>query len=140
MRLEPLLQQVLDRYPREVKLVFKNFPLARHRFARKAAGAALAADAQGKFWEFHNKLFESYRVINDAKIQDIARELVLDMERFTRDMMSPAIQGLIARDVNNGRKIGVRGIPKVFINGKSLKERSLEGFKQIIDAELRKRK
>lgn len=140
MRLEPLLQQVLDRYPREVKLVFKNFPLARHRFARKAAGAALAADAQAKFWEFHNRLFESYRVINDAKIQDIARELDLDMERFTRDMMSPAIQDLIARDVSNGRKIGVRGIPRVFINGKSLKKRSLEGFKQMIEAELRKRK
>jgi predicted DsbA family dithiol-disulfide isomerase len=131
---------VLDRYPREVKLVFKNFPLASHRFARKAAGAALAAHAQGKFWEFHNKLFESYRVINDAKIQDIARELGLDMERFTKDMMSPAIQDLIARDVNNGRKIGVRGIPKVFINGKILKKRSLEGFKQMIEAESRKRK
>ena len=131
---------MLERYPRQVKLVFKNFPLARHRFARKAAGAALAADVQGKFWEFHSKLIESYRVINDAKIQAIARELGLDMERFARDMMSPAIQELIARDVKNGRKIGVRGIPQVFINGKTLKKRSLEGFKQMIESELRKRK
>ena len=140
MRLEPLLQQVLERYPREVKLVFKNFPLARHRFARKAAGAALAAHVQGKFWEFHSKLIEGYRVINDAKIQDIARELGLDMERFARDMISPTIQDLIARDVSNGRKIGVRGIPQVFINGKTLKKRSLKGFKQMIEAELRKRR
>jgi len=131
---------VLERYPREVKIVFKNFPLTMHRFAGKAAGAALAAHAQGKFWEFHNKLFEIHRVINDAKIQDIARELGLDMERFTRDMMSPVIQGLIARDVRNGSKIGVRGIPRVFINGKILRKRSFEGFQQMIEAELEKRK
>lgn len=85
-------------------------------------------------------LLESYRVINDAKIQDIARELSLDMEKLTRDMMSPAIQGLITRDVNNGRKIGIRGIPKIFINGKILKNRTLEGFQQMIEAELKKRK
>jgi len=131
---------VLDRYPREVKLVFKNFPLTNHKFARKAARAALAANEQGKFWELHNKLFESYRVINDARIQDIARELGLDMEKLTRDMMSPAIQGLITRDVNNGRKIGIRGIPKIFINGKILKKRTLEGFQEMIEAELKKRK
>ena len=118
----------------------KHFPLANHKFARKAAGAALAANEQGRFWEFHNKLFENNKVINDAKIQDIARELGLDMKKFARDMMSPAIQSLITRDVNNGRKIGIRGIPKVFINGKILKKRTLQGFQQMIEAELRKRK
>ena len=71
---------MLERYPKEVKLVAKNFPLARHKFATKAAMAALAANAQGKFWEFHSKLFENYKVINDAKIQDIAGELGLDMD------------------------------------------------------------
>jgi len=131
---------VLDRYPREVKLFFKNFPLTNHRFARKAARAALAANEQGKFWEFHSMLLESCRVINDARIQDIARELNLDMEKFTGDMMSPAIQGLITRDVNNGRKIGIRGIPKIFINGKFLKNRTLQGLQQMIEAELKKRK
>jgi len=131
---------VLDRYPRQVKLVFKNFPLANHKFAGKAAGAALAANEQGRFWEFHNKLFENNKVINDAKIQDIARELGLDMKKFARDMMSPAIVSLITRDVNNGRKIGIRWIPKVFINGKILKKRTLQGFQQMIKAELKKRK
>ena len=130
---------MLDKYPGDVKLVVKHFPLSNHRYARKAAKAALAASAQGKFWEFHSKLFKNYRVINDLKIQDIAKELSLDMEKFTRDMKSPDIQSLIARDVNNGRQIGVRGTPTIFINGKILKNKSLPGFFRMIESELKNR-
>jgi len=99
---------VLDKYPKNVKLVVKNFPLASHKFAQKAATAALAANVQGKFWEFHSQLFKNYNVINDAKIQDIAKELSLDMEKFNKDMQSPAIKSLIGRDMDNGRQIGAR--------------------------------
>ena len=137
-RLEPLLQQVLDKYPENVKLVVKHFPLANHKYAHKAATAALAANVQGKFWEFHNKLFKNYNVINDTKIQDIAKELGIDIEKFNKDMQSPAIKSLIARDMNNGRQIGIRGTPTVFINGKTLKNRSLQGIYQVIEAELKK--
>jgi len=129
---------VLDKYPRDVKLVFKNFPLARHKFARKAATAALAAHAQGKFWEFHDKLFKNYRNPNDAKIQEIARELGLDMERFDRDSKDPAIGKLIIRDVKNAQQAGVRSVPTIFINGKLLKNRRLTGFRQMIEAERKK--
>lgn len=125
-------------YPDEVKFVIKHFPLSHHKYSRKAAKAALAANAQGKFWEFHGKLFENYEDINDAKIQDIARELNLDMEMFTGDMESPAIQSLITRDLYNGRQIGVDGTPTVFINGKMLRNLNVKGFYQMIEAELRK--
>ena len=104
----------------------------------KAATAALAAKAQGRFWEFHDELFENYRKVNDVKIQDIAKELGLDLERFKKDMKDPAIQKLIIRDVKNGREAGVRSIPTVFINGKRLKNRSLQGFQRMIDAELKR--
>jgi len=129
---------VLDKYPKDVKLVYKNFPFARHKFARKAATAALAAHEQGKFWEFHKELFKNYSNLNDAKIQEIAEELGLDMERFNKDMGDPAIEQLIIRDVKNGQQAGVRGIPTIFINGKLLKNRGLMGFQQMIDAELKK--
>jgi protein-disulfide isomerase len=56
----PLLEQVLEQYPNQVKLVYKNFPLRNHKFAKPAASAALAAGEQGKFWEFHDKLFQNY--------------------------------------------------------------------------------
>lgn len=137
-RLEPFFQQVLDKYPNDVKLVIKNFPLPSHKFAFKAATAALASNVQGKFWEFHSKLFKNYNAIDDAKIQDIAKELGLDMEKFNKDMQSPAIKTLISRDVNNGKQIGVRGTPTIFINGKTLRNRSLPGIYQVIETELKK--
>ena len=129
---------MLDKYPNNVKLVVKNFPLPSHTFAAKAAAAALAANVQGKFWEFHSQLFKNYNVINDTKIQDIAKELGLDMEKFNKDMQSPVIKGLISRDLSNGRQIGVRGTPTIFINGKTLRNRSLPGIYQVIEAELKK--
>ena len=122
----------------EVKLVVKNYPLNNHKFARKAAQAALSAKVQDKFWEFHHELFKNYKSINDAKIQDIARELNLDMEKFNKDMNSKAVQYIINRDIQNGRKIGVRGTPSVYINGKRLNDPKLSGFTKMIEAELKK--
>ncbi len=129
---------MLDKYPEKVKLVVKHFPLSNHKFAKAAAAAALAADRQGKFWEFHDKLFENYRNLNNAKIQEIAGKLGLDMVQFNKDIKEPAIQNLIVRDMRDGQRIGVRGTPSVFINGKLVKNRSLQGIEQIIDKELRK--
>jgi protein-disulfide isomerase len=134
-----MLQQVLGKYPQEVKLVYKNFPLALHRFAKKAAIAALAANKQGKFWEFHRKLFENHKTLDDGKIQEIAGRMGLDMERFTRDMTNPAFQRLIIRDVRDGQRAGVFGLPTVFVNGKLWKNQSPQGFAEMIKAELRKK-
>ncbi len=129
---------MLEQYPEKVKLVFKNFPLANHKFARLAAAAALAADRQGKFWEFHEKLFENYKNLNNTKIHDIAKALGLNVARFDRDLKEPTIQNLIARDMRDGQRIGVRGAPAVFVNGKFLKNRSLVGFQKMIEKELKK--
>jgi protein-disulfide isomerase len=137
-RLEPLLQQVLDKNPDKVNLVIKHFPLNSHKFARRAASVALAAARQGKFWECHAKIFENYRGINEAKVQEIANEIGLDMARLNKDGRDPAIQKLINRDLINGRQSGVRGTPAIFVNGKRLNNRSLAGFQQAIDAELKK--
>jgi protein-disulfide isomerase len=130
---------VLNKYPNEVKLVIKHFPLRNHKFARKAASASLAANEQGKFWEFHHKLFENYKVLNDSKIQDIAKELGLGMEKFNNDMNSPVIAKLINRDLKNGRQVGVRGTPTIFVNGKISKKRGLSGLSEMIEGELKKK-
>jgi len=132
---------VLEKYPKKIKLVFKNFPLSSiHPFAYKAATAALAAHAQGKFWAFHTTLFEHYKTLNDARIQEIAKELKLDMEKFNREMKDPSLQKLIARDIEDGRRAGVEGIPKIFVNGKLPREGSLQGLEDLIEAELKKGK
>jgi FKBP-type peptidyl-prolyl cis-trans isomerase 2 len=129
---------LLEKYAKDLKVVIKHFPLPSHRFAQRAATGALAADRQGKFWEFHHKLFESVSSLNEGKMQDIARELGLDMERFNKDLSDPDIQGLIKRDLAEGMKAEVGGTPAIFVNGKSLKNRSIEGFEQMIDQEVKK--
>ena len=134
----PLLEQVLEKYPKDVKLVFKNFPLRNHRFAKPAAVAALAAEKQGKFWEFHDLLFENYNRLNTQKIQEIAQELNLDINKFEQDQKDPEILAMISRDLAEGSKAGVRGTPTIFINGRLLKNRSLAGFQAQIDRELKK--
>jgi len=133
----PLLQQVLETYPKEVKLVFKNYPLSFHKMARIAATAALAADEQGKYWEFHDKLMEHHATISEEKIQEIARGLKLDLERFQRKRVDPAIQELINRDVAEARDNEVTGTPTVFINGRVLKERNFKAIQEMIRAELK---
>ena len=116
----------------------KHFPLNSHKFSEEAARAALAANAQGKFWEFHARLLENYNVMDEKKIQEIGRDLGLDMEKLNQDMNSPEFKRFISNDIRNGQRIGVRGTPSVFINGKYLKNRSLQGFFEFIDRELQK--
>jgi len=131
---------VLEKNPKNVKLVMKHFPLPSHNYARQAAGAALAASKQGKFWEFHEKLYANQKNLNDAKVQEIARELGLNVEQFNRDLKDPAIGAMINKDMENARRANVRGTPTIFVNGKVLRQRSLQGFQQEIEEALRKKK
>jgi len=129
---------VLEKYPNDVKLVVKHFPLDIHQYAKKAAIAALAAGKQGKFWEVHEKLFASQNDLSDTKVETIAGELSLNMEQFNKDLKDPVIASLIDRDMNNGLKVNVKGTPTIFVNGKMLNQRSL--LQQTIEAELKKKK
>jgi protein-disulfide isomerase len=134
----PVLEQVLEKYPEDVKVVFKNFPLKNHKFAMKAAVAALAAESQGKFWEFHDLLFKNYNKLNDQKIQEISLAVGLNQEEYEKKVKDPAIQQRVRQDALEGRQAGVRGTPTIFINGRRLKDRSLKGFQAAIDKELQK--
>jgi len=134
----PVLEQVLEKYPQEVKIAFKNFPLRNHQFAMKAAVAALAAESQGKFWEFHDLLFKNYNQLNDQKIQEIALAIGLNQEEYEKKKNDPATSRKVQQDFSDGQRAGVRGTPTVFINGMRLKDRSLKGFQTAIDKKLEK--
>ena len=136
----PVLEQVLENNPAKVKIVFKNFPLRSHKFAMKAATAALAAESQGKFWEFHDQLYKNYNRLNDQKVGEIALGLGLDQAQLEKKMRDPALQSKIRQDAREGAQAGVRGTPTIFINGRKLKDRSLKGFQAAIDKELQKLK
>ena len=134
----PVLEQVLEKNPDKVKLVFKNFPLRNHKFAMPAAIAAHAAERQGKFWEFHDLLFKDYNRLNEQKVKEIAQQLKLDMEKFETDRKDPGIRRLINRDLAEGNRAGVRGTPTTFINGRLLRNRSMAGLQELIDKALKK--
>jgi protein-disulfide isomerase len=133
----PLLEQVLEKNPETVKVVFKNFPIRSHRFAMQAARTAMAAGRIGKFWEVHDRLFQNYRALNASKVSQILLELEIDEAALKAHIDDPAIQIKIQQDLQAGLQMGVRGTPTVFINGKLFKgQRSPEGFQQVVDAEL----
>jgi protein-disulfide isomerase len=138
-RISPLLDQVLEKNKGKVKLIFKNFPLNTHQFARKAAAAALAAGKQGKFWEYHDLLFKNYNRLNDQVVQELAKQLGLDMQKFELAMKDPQIMQVINQDYQDGAKAGVRGTPTIYVNGSLLRNNSLEGFQAAIDKELEKK-
>ena len=133
-----MLEQLLEKYPDQVKLIFLSFPLRNHRFAKKAAVAAFAARKQGKFWEYHDRLFANLDSINDQKFLEIAREVGLDMERFEKDINDLKIVARINQDIRLGAYLEVRATPTVFINGSVSKARTLEALQADVEQELRK--
>jgi protein-disulfide isomerase len=133
----PLLEQLLEKYPTELRVVFKNFPIRSHKYAFTSAMAALAAGQQGKFWEFHDELFKNYNRLNDQKIQEIVKQLNLDQTKFNEDTKSPVEAARVRQDYEEGIRLGVRGTPTVFINGKQFrKKRSMKNMEAVIDEEL----
>jgi protein-disulfide isomerase len=134
----PQLEQLLTKYTGKVKVVFKNFPIRSHKYALKAAVAALAAEPAGKFWEFHDTLFSNYSRLNDQKIQEIVGLLGLDETKFKEQQKNSAITQRIRQDYEEGIRIGVRGTPTIFINGKKLRERGMKGMEAVIEKELQK--
>jgi protein-disulfide isomerase len=131
---------LLEKYPSGVKLVHKNFPIRSHKFAFKAAIAALAADRQGKFWQFHDELYKHYDRLNDPKIDEISKQLQLNETEFKEHRKNPAIAAKIRQDYEEGIRLGIRGVPTVFINGKKMRDRSIRSLEAAINRELEKAK
>jgi len=138
-RLVPVLKQVREHFPDKVKIVFKNFPLRSHQYALAAAQAAIAAGDQGKFWKFHDLLFDFHDRLNDQKIKEIATVLKLDQKRFEKDMQAPETMARIDADVRDGRAAGVRGTPTVFVNGIMVRDKTIQGLKRAVREALAKK-
>ena len=131
---------MLEKNPKTVKIVFKNFPIRSHKFSVQAALAALAADRQTKFWDFHDELFKNYKRLNEDKVQEIAAKLKLNSAQFEKDRKDPLLLEQIRYDYNEAIRIGLQSVPTVFVNGRKLKDRSLKGFQALIDKEVETRK
>jgi protein-disulfide isomerase len=147
------VDEILEKYPNDVKVVIKNFPLGSHKQARKAAQYALAANKQGKFKEMFHKIFDDYKSLrNDEDLpKKIAAELGLDIAQLMEDMNSKEISDLIDFEYNQLASLrnaypetdqyaaGVRiAVPKFFINGKEPAGRSVDQWSAVIEKELKK--
>jgi len=130
---------VLDTNPKKVKIVFKNLPLPMHKMAQPAALAAIAALNQGKFWQMHDKLFET-RPLSEKSIQDAAVAIGLDMEKFKKDLASPATRQRLSKDMLAARKAGVSGTPTLFVNGQRVMDRRLPAIQAMINQAVGKEK
>jgi len=118
--------------------VFRHLPLeSLHPYAMGAALASEAARKQGKFWEFHDKLFanQSNLTLNDMK--QYAKELNLDMAQFEKDLVNLDLKKRVNDDMAEARALGVTGTPGFFVNGKFLSgAKPFEAFATAIDEEL----
>lgn len=113
------LHALVDKYPGQVRVVFKHYPLAAHRHADLAAKAAVAADRQGKFWLLHDRLFALQGAeVDESTIRQIAEESGVDPQAMARDMQSREVAELLARDRQQGDALELQGTPMLFINGR----------------------
>lgn len=136
-----LVETLLEEFPKDLRFVYKQLPLSRiHPNAMPAAKASIAAGNQGKFWEMHDTLFENYNRLSKDKIREIAENLDLDMEQFEKDWKAPETENLVQKDMKLARKVGVRGTPTFFLNGKKVENRSLGALKAQVRKEIEKAK
>lgn len=118
-RIAPVMQELNQKYPNEIKFVYKHFPLSFHANARSAAAASIAAQKQGKFWEYRYELANHSRELGDSIYVAVAKQLGLDLAKFKKDMiLNDTMSARIDKDFQLGAKVGVQGTPNFFINGK----------------------
>lgn len=132
-RVAPYLDSLLKKYPKELRLIYKHFPLSFHKDAPAAAAASMAAQNQGKFWEFRYALAPYYKELNDSTFLKVARQVGLNMDKFKKEMvLDAAKQARIDADFQLGVKVGVQGTPNFYINGKRQDRFSPEMIEKMI--------
>ncbi len=119
--------------------MFKNRPLSFHNRAMPTAKASIAAHKQGKFWEFHDKMFANQQKLEDADLEGYAKEVGLDVAKWKADLASKEVEALVKRQDSACEKNGSAGTPGFFVNGRYLSGAlPFEEFKAVIEDEKKK--
>ena len=138
-RSAPDMKALQAKYPGKVRVVYKHFPLGFHKSARPTAIASVAAQEQGKFWEYHDVLFEAtdkrQLAHSDEDLAKYAEQAGLDVAKFKADMAAnkEAYEKRVDADHKQGTTVTVRGTPTVYINGKKIQNRSVAGMSATVD-------
>jgi protein-disulfide isomerase len=132
------IAEILKAYPKDVKLIFKQYPLDSHPQARISAQAALAAHQQGKFWQLHDLMFANRTKLSRTAIVAWAQQIGLDMKRFNADLDSIAIKKTLEKDIVDGDNAGVEGTPTIYIDGQRYNgDLDLTAIKPVLDKKLK---
>jgi len=122
----------------KVRFVYRDFPLDFHQYAKKAAEASECADSQGKFWEYHNKLFENQNSLDIVSLKQYAKDLSLDETKFNDCLDSGKMTAEVQKDIEDGMTNDISGTPTFFINGiKLVGAQPYSVFQQVIDTEIK---
>jgi protein-disulfide isomerase len=138
VRAEETVKQVMDAYPNQVRLVYRDYPLPNHAQAPKAAEAAHCAGDQGKYWDMHSRLFAAGGKLEVGSLKSYAKELGLDTAKFDTCLDSGEKASVVEGHKKAGEEAGVSGTPAFFVNGQLISgAQPLEAFKKVIDRELK---
>ena len=138
-RAEPTIKQILEKYPNDVKLVYKHYPLPSHKSAWKAAEASECAVEQNKFWEYHDVLFANQNELYVPMLKDYAKQVGMNSDTFNRCLDSGMMFGKVKADQEEGAQKGVTGTPAFFVNGKLISgAQPFSVFDAAVGAELAK--
>lgn len=139
-RVNPTMKQIMEtpEYAGKIRVIFKHNPLPFHKNAPLAAEASLAAHAQGKFWEMHDKLFDNMKALTRPDLEKYATEIGLDMVKFKEALDKNTYKDAVAKDLADAGKAGVKGTPHFLVNGKAISgAQPFEAFKTVIDTEIK---
>ncbi len=136
-RVVPTIDQILTKYPTQVRFVFRNLPLSMHPRAQAAAEAAACAGNQGSFWDYHDVIFTTPRALSDEDLERYASEIGLEMAAFRQCVQDRETQQIVDADLATAENLRISSTPSFLINGIPLSgARSLEAFSEVIDAEI----
>lgn len=136
-RAEATVKRILDEYGDKVRLVYRDYPLPMHSNAHRAAEAAECAQDQGKYWKYHDLLFENQRALDEKSLIAYAKQVGMDEKTFAECLKSGKHRSEVDKDIEDGNRAGVSGTPSFFINGRPLSGAvPFAQFKEVIDAEL----
>ena len=138
-RMANSLEEILKQYPNDVKLYFKHRPLTSiHQSAQGAAEATFAAQAQGKFWQMHDIIFQNRAALDQASLEKYAAEVGLDLGKFKAAMANHTYKDAVDKDAKEAEQYEINSTPTVFINGYYVPNPSPDVVKAKIEEAIKK--
>jgi protein-disulfide isomerase len=132
-----MMRQLVEAFPNDVRVCFKHYPLPSHTNSRLAAEGTVAAQRQGKFWPYNEKVWENSDFLTPALLEKIAKEVGLDVAKWRADKDLDEVKARVSQDRSDGKTLGITSTPTTFINGRKFTGRhDLANLKDWVEEDL----